>query len=150
LRWPAGHPSTVAAAGTGYWHTSGNQILDANNQPVRIAGINWFGMETANYAPHGLWTRGYKDMLDQIKANGYNTIRLPYANQLFDAGSTPNGIDFNKNPDLQGLTGIQIMDKIVAYSGQIGLRIFLDRHRPDSGSQSALWYTTQYSEQRWI
>jgi endoglucanase len=74
------------AAGEGYWHTSGNQILDANNQPVRIAGINWFGMETSNFAPHGLWTRGYKSMLDHIKSLGYNTLRLPYCNQLFDAG----------------------------------------------------------------
>src|SRR5262249_9112342 len=31
------------AAGTGYWHTSGRQILDSAGTPVRIAGINWFG-----------------------------------------------------------------------------------------------------------
>lgn len=149
-------PSAVLArangAGAGYWHTNGNQILDANNQPVRIAGINWFGMETANYAPHGLWTRDYKSMLDQIKGQGYNTIRLPFSNQLFDAGSIPNSIDFSngKNADLQGLSGVQIMDKLVAYAGQKGLRILLDRHRPDSGGQSELWYTGSYSEQRWI
>jgi aryl-phospho-beta-D-glucosidase BglC (GH1 family) len=133
----------------GYFHTSGNQILDANNQPVKISGVNWFGLETANYCPHGLWSRSYQSMMDQMKQLGFNTIRLPYCNQAFDSGSTPNSIDFNQNPDLQGLTAIQIMDKIVAYAGQIGLRIFLDRHRPDSGSQSALWYTAQYSEQRW-
>lgn len=145
-------PSTTQASGSGFWHTNGNQILDANNQPVRIAGINWFGMETANYAPHGLWSRDYKDMLNQIKAQGYNTLRLPYSNQLFDAGSTPNGIDFSggKNADLVGLNGLGIMDHVIAYSTQIGLRIILDRHRPDSGAQSALWYTSSYSEQRWI
>ena len=143
-------PHPAKAAGTGYWHTSGTQILDSNNQPVRIAGINWFGMETANYAPHGLWSRNYKDMLNQIQSLGYNTLRLPYSNQLFDAGSTPNGIDFNLNPDLQGLTGLQIMDKIIGYASQIGLRIILDQHRPDSGAQSALWYTSAYPESRWI
>ena len=89
-------------------------------------------------------------MLDQIKAQGYNTIRLPYSNQLFDAGSTPNGIDFEQNPDLAGLTGVQIMDRIVAYAGEIGLRILLDRHRPDAAGQSELWYTATYSEARWI
>ncbi|GHO42447.1 hypothetical protein KSX_06100 [Ktedonospora formicarum] len=140
----------VEAAGTGYWHTNGTQILDANNQQVRIAGINWFGLETANYAPHGLWTRNYKDMLDQTKSLGYNTLRLPYANQLFDTGSTPNGIDYSKNPDLQGLSGLQVMDKIIGYASQIGLRVILDRHRPDSGGQSALWYTSAYPESRWI
>lgn len=140
----------VSAAGAGYWHTSGRQIVDAANKPVRITGVNWFGFETTNYAPHGLWSRGYKDMLDQIASLGYNTIRLPYSNQLFDAGSTPNGIDFSKNSDLQGLSGIQIMDKIISYAGQKGLRIILDRHRPDANGQSALWYTAAYSEQRWI
>ena len=140
------------AAGTGYWHTSGSKILDSNNQQVRIAGINWFGFETSNYAPHGLWARDYKSMLDQVKSLGYNTIRLPYSNQLFDAGSAPNSINFYQmNADLQGLTtGLQVMDKIIAYGGSIGLRFILDRHRPDAGGQSPLWYTSAYSESRWI
>src|SRR5450631_1422704 len=143
-------PHHAQAAGAGYWHTSGNQILDSNNQPVRIAGINWFGFETANYVVHGLWTRNYQDVLTQIKGLGYNLIRLPYSNQLFDASSTPNSVDYVKNPDLQGLTGIQIMDKIISYGSSIGLRFILDQHRPDSGAQSALWYTSSYPESRWL
>ncbi len=142
----------ASAAGAGYWHTSGNKILDSNNQQVRIAGINWFGFETGNYVLHGLWARDYKATLDHIKSLGYNTIRLPYSNQLFDAGSTPNSINFYQmNAELQGLTtGLQIMDKVIEYGGSIGLRFILDRHRPDSGGQSALWYTAAYSESRWI
>ncbi|HXM54137.1 MAG TPA: cellulase family glycosylhydrolase [Candidatus Dormibacteraeota bacterium] len=144
--------SPAQAAGTGFWHTSGNLILDANNQPVRIAGINWFGFETANFTVHGLWTRDYKDMLNQIKSLGYNTIRLPYTNQDFVAGTMPNSIDFSsgKNTDLQGLNPLGVMDKIVAYAGQIGLKIFLDRHRPDSSQQTALWYTSAVPESKWI
>ncbi|HEU4391253.1 MAG TPA: glycoside hydrolase family 5 protein, partial [Blastocatellia bacterium] len=141
---------SVGGSGTGFWHTNGSQIVDANGQPVRITGINWFGMETSTFVPHGLWARNWSDMLDQVKSLGYNTLRLPYCNQAFDPGSIPNSIDFNRNPDLQGLNALQILDKIVVRAGQIGLRIFLDRHRPDSGSQSALWYTSQFSEQRWI
>ncbi len=143
---------TASAAGTGYWHTSGSKILDANNQQVRITGINWFGFETGNYVVHGLWSRDYKDVLNQIKSLGYNTIRLPYSNQLFDAGSAPNSINFwQMNADLQGLTtGLQVMDKIIAYGGSIGLRFILDQHRPDSGSQSPLWYTSAYPESRWL
>lgn len=141
------------SAPVGYYHTQGNQLLDANNRPVKLAGVNWFGMESANYAPHGLWTRGYKDMMDQMKALGFNAIRLPFSNQLFDAGSKPNGIDFSKNPDLQGLGGLGILDKIVAYAGQIGLKILLDHHRSDAGAGaevSGLWSTAAYPESRWI
>ncbi|NVI89908.1 cellulase family glycosylhydrolase [Actinomadura sp. BRA 177] len=143
-------PRAHAAAGTGYWHTSGRQLLDSNGQPVRMTGINWFGAETSNYSPHGLWTRNYKDMLDQMKGLDYNTLRLPYTNQLFDSGSAPNSIDYAKNPDLQGLDGLQILDKVIDYAGQIGIKVVLDRHRPDAGGQSALWYTDAYPESRWI
>lgn len=144
------NPLTVAAAGDGYWHTSGNQILDSNNQVVKIAGINWFGLETASFAPHGLWARSYKDMLDQVKNLGFNAIRLPYSNQALDAGSIPNGIDYSKNPDLKGLSALQIMDKVVDYSGQIGLKIILDQHRPDGNAQSSLWYSSNLSETKWV
>ncbi len=133
-----------------YLHTSGTKIVDSKGNVVRLTGLNWFGMETSNYCPHGLWARSMGSLLDQIKGLGYNCLRVPYCNQLFDSGSTPNGIDYNQNPDLQGLTGLQIMDKLVAGCQARGLKIILDRHRPDSGGQSALWYTGAYSEQRWI
>ena len=138
------------AAGDGAWHTRGNQILDENNRPVRIAGVSWFGLETSHYAVLGLEARNWKDMLDQIKSLDYNTVRLPYSSQLFDADSTPNRIDFAKNPDLRGLSGLEILDKLVGYSGDVGLKIILDRHRAEAAGQSQLWYTPAYPEQRWI
>jgi endoglucanase len=140
----------AAAATSTFWHTSGAQIVDASGTPVRMTGVNWFGAETANYTPHGLWTRGYRDMLDQMASLGYNTLRLPYSNQLFDSGVKPTSIDAVQNPDLQGLSGLQVLDKIIAYAGTKGMRVILDRHRPDSGAQSPLWYTSAYPESRWI
>ncbi|MEW5352476.1 cellulase family glycosylhydrolase [Streptomyces sp. 16-176A] len=149
----AGRESAAAgtAAGAGYWHTSGRQILDAAGNPVRIAGVNWFGFETGNHVVHGLWSRDYKSMIDQMKSLGYNTIRLPYSDDIFKAGTTADSINFNNmNTDLQGLSPLQVMDKIVAYAGQDGLKVILDRHRPDSGGQSALWYTSAVPESTWI
>ncbi|HEV2345276.1 MAG TPA: cellulase family glycosylhydrolase [Actinocrinis sp.] len=137
--------------GAGYWHTSGRQILDSNNQPVRIAGVNWFGFETSNYVAHGLWTRDYKSMMDQMKSLGYNTIRLPYSDDIFK-NTMPQSINYSggMNADLAGLNSLGVMDKIVAYAGTIGLKIILDRHRPDSSGQTALWYTSAVPESTWI
>jgi len=140
------------AAGAGYWHTSGRQILDASGQPVRIAGINWFGFETSNNVVHGLWSRDYKSMIDQMKSLGYNTIRIPYSDDIFKSGTVPNSIDFSsgKNADLQGLNSLGVLDRLVSYAGHDGLKVILDRHRPDSGGQSALWYTAAVPESTWI
>ena len=54
------------------------------------------------------------------------------------------------NTDLQGLTSLQVMDKIVNYAGSIGLKVILDRHRPDASRQTALWYTSAVPESTWI
>jgi endoglucanase len=112
--------------------------------------VNWFGLETGTFAPQGLWARSLDSMLDQITQTGFNTIRLPYSDDVFNPDDPPNGIDFHKNPDLQGLTGLQIMDQVVERAGQRGLKIILDRHRPTAQAQSELWYTPQVSEQKWI
>ncbi|MNZ39831.1 Endoglucanase E1 precursor [compost metagenome] len=141
---------SAAAANKDYYYTKGSQILDHSGKPVAWNGLNWFGFETANYAPHGLWTRNMEEMLDQAKEQGYNLIRLPYSNQMFDKGSAANGIDFNKNPNLKNKTPLQIMDYFIKEAGKRGFKIILDRHRPDANSQSELWYTSSYTEKRWI
>ncbi|MBV9747930.1 MAG: cellulase family glycosylhydrolase [Acetobacteraceae bacterium] len=135
----------------GFLSTNGNQIVGTDGTPVRIAAINWYGFETPNFAPTGLWAQNYKTIMNEMVQAGFNTIRLPWSDQLFDPGSTPSGIDYTLNPDLQGLTGLQIMDKIVAYAGQIGLKIILDHHRTSAGggaNANGLWYDSTYSAAR--
>lgn len=138
-----------------FFHTSGNQIVDISGKTVRVAGVNWFGFETSNYVVHGLWARGYKAMMNQMVQLGFNTLRLPYSNDIFNPANTPNGINFSLNPDLQGLSSLQVLDKIVAYAGQVGLRIILDHHSSmhDNHAGEELWYipgSSTYTEQAWI
>ncbi len=82
---------------------------------------------------------------------GFNTIRLPYSNQLFDPSSTPQGIDYQKNPDLQGLNGLadhgsdrrrgRASAACASSSTSTG---------PTPTRQSELWYTDALPESRWI
>jgi chitinase len=147
-----GNPGGSAGA-PGWLSTSGNQIIDSTGHSVQIAGVNWFGFEGTNLSPNGLWTRGYKDMMNQMASLGFNTIRLPFSSDMLHSTAAPQGIDFSKNPDLQGLTALQIMDKIVDYAGQVGLKIILDHHRSDPGagvSPNGLWYDAQHSQADWV
>lgn len=138
----------AATQNSGWLHTSGSKILKADNSEYVIKATSWFGMETDICAPHGLWTMSMDAGLDNIAGMGFNTIRLPFSNQCL-TGATKD-INYYQNPDLQGKTPLQVMDIFVAKSKAKGLNVILDRHRPDSGSQSELWYTSQYTEARWI
>jgi endoglucanase len=132
------------------YHTCGARILDDNGQPVQITGLSWFGMETGTYAPHGLWSRNWKAMLDQIALLGFNTIRLPFSDEAVAPGRRPQSISYDLNPDLAGKTSLEVMDALVQGASDRGLKIILDRHRPTSAAQSELWYTDAVAEERWI
>ena len=143
--------AATGGTGTGYLHTSGNKILDSTGATVRLTGLNWFGMETDNHTFHGLWAgkpATWTEQLDHMAALGYNTIRVPYTGSSIAAGVIPNSINTDTNPDLIGLTSMQILDKVVGYAGSKGMRIILDRHRPTTAGQTALWNTgvTEASE----
>lgn len=125
-----------------YFSTSGNQIINSFGDAVRIAGVNWFGFETIELVPHGLLERSYKSILDQTKSLGFNTLRLPYTNEMFQSSKTDLPINYDLNPDLQGLEPIEVMDMIVSYCTTVDLRIFLDRHACKAGNfiNEELWY----------
>jgi endoglucanase len=131
-------------------HTQNGKIVDARGKEVVLTGVNWFGLETETFAPHGLWSRNWGQMLDQMVKQGFNTLRLPFSNELFDPTSKPTQVDYALNPDLKGLTGPQLMDKIVKGATDRGMMVMLDRHRPTSQGQSNLWYTDKVSDERWI
>ncbi len=127
-----------------------SELVDTSGCQVQLTGVNWFGFETSTFAPHGLWARNLQDMLKQIASTGFNTIRLPYTNQLFDPANKPNGINYQLNPDLKGLQGLALMDRIVQGARNAGLKIILDRHDPTADQRPALWYTDRMPQARWI
>ena len=146
------------AQGTGYWHTSGNQILDSNGEAVRIAGINWYGFETTDYLAHGLWAQDYTTVLHTIKNLGFNVVRIPFSNQMVESNPVPTNYTTYANGQpanaaLAGQTALADLDTIVAYAGSIGLRVILDNHRSEAGNSNeanGLWYTSTYPQANWI
>ncbi|WP_423137456.1 cellulase family glycosylhydrolase [Microbacterium sp. HMH0099] len=142
-------PASAAESLPGWLKTDRAKIVTASGTPYTIRAANWFGLETPECAPHGLWAVTMEQALTDIAAMGFNTIRLPFSNQCL-AASSASAIDPNINPDLMTLTPLQLMDKVIERSRAHGLSVILDRHRPGSDAQSQLWYTSAYSEQRWI
>lgn len=149
---------TACGQGAGYWHTSGNKIIDSQGEVVRIAGINWYGFETTDYLAHGLWAQDYKTILNTIKSLGYNVIRIPLSNQMIESNPVPSNYTMYANGQpansaLVGQTALADLDTIVAYAGSIGLHVILDNHRSESGNNNesnGLWYTSAYPQANWI
>jgi endoglucanase len=154
---PPAEPATVpAVTEPGYLTTDGARLLDGRGNEVRLVAVTWFGFETPNFMPHGLWSRSLASMLDLIQSLGFVAIRIPFSNQFLDDGSKPNGFDPNANPDLTNVDALGLLDKVVDGAKARGLKIILDRHQakaaPDVSNDptEALWYNDAYPESRWI
>jgi aryl-phospho-beta-D-glucosidase BglC (GH1 family)/PKD repeat protein len=159
------HTASAQCAGTtGNWLTaSGTKLYDSKNKEVRLTGINWFGFETSNKAPHGLWSRDCKSMLMQIKGQGFNCVRIPYSNAILAPGATFNGV--STAPVADPYTGrmlnveegkltnpLDLLDLIVNYCQELNLKIILDNHSrvPDGYISEELWYTSGVPHSKWI
>ncbi len=137
----------------GFLHTEGNQIVDSSGNYVKLTGVNWFGSSGIGWSPNGLWAREWHSMMDQMKSLGFNSIRLDWSDAMLEPGRLPNNINYGLNPDLQGLSPLQIFDKVIDYAGKLGMKVILDHHRNEDGAGSnthGLWYTDMYPESKVI
>src|SRR5215467_13000325 len=73
-----GYSRTFAAPSIQGLHVSGNAILNGDNQPIRLLGVNRSGAEFACVQNKGIWDGPTDD--DSIKAMltwHINTVRIP-------------------------------------------------------------------------
>ncbi|GAC1510783.1 MAG: hypothetical protein NVS2B16_11290 [Chloroflexota bacterium] len=137
---------------SGYLHTQGSQIVDANNTPVRLAGVNWYGMDCDSMVPGGLDQQSLDSICQKVVALGFNSIRVPLSVQVVQDNPTIwNFLD--ANPALQGLSALEILDAIIQTAGGYGLKVILDNHRSEAGwstQSNGLWYTQPYPAPLWL
>lgn len=115
--------------------TSGNQIIRPGGETYRLKSINWFGAESDVFTPHGLWARNYKDIVDEIVAMGFNSVRLPFSGDICNETRQPStgAINYGLNDDLSGLSSIEVLDAVIDYISSKNLHIILDHHRRTAG-----------------
>jgi len=154
--------TTVAPSSSGFLHVEGSQLLDDAGHVARLTGVNWFGFETSNLSPHGLWARDYRSMLKQIRDVGFNSIRLPWCDAMLASGAKAASVNtYGADPydqtdpmngPLEGKSPIEIMDLMVEAAGELKLKIVLDNHsrKPDGYMEEQVWYSDAVSEEQWI
>ena len=147
--------STVpAVAASGGWSTNGAKILDPTGMEFIISGVNWFGFETRDAVGHGLWAQDYTFLLNTIKQDGFNTVRLPYSDEMWRTNPVPRA---GACAECKNKHSRDIMALLLNYGGSIGLHFILDNHRSNAGNsaqENGLWYlvagSSNFSESVWI
>lgn len=138
--------------GDDWLHTKGSQIVDAAGQPVWLTGVNWFGFNTGTNTLDGLWSVNLEESLARIAARGFNTLRIPISTELllqWKKGIYPQpNINAYVNPNLAGLTSLEVFDYFIAACRQMGLKIMVDVHSAKTdamGHIAPLWYSETFT-----
>ena len=145
LSIPSSH--SQAAASIQGLHVSGNQILNADNQPVRLLGVDRSGGEFACVQHNGIWDGPMDDASVQAMAAWQiNAVRVPLNE---DCWLDINGVD----PAYSGSIYRQAVGRYVNLLNSNGLIAILDLHwnapgtdlakgqqpMPDSDHAPAFW-----------
>src|SRR5579872_3989658 len=93
----------MATQSGGYLRTAGTKIVDSAGNPVRLAGVNWYGFDCDSMIPGGLGRTTIEETCGQIQSLGFNCIRLPYCVQAV-VENAPRTQYLDANPDLVGKT----------------------------------------------
>ena len=122
-------------------------------EKVSIKGLNWFGLETEVYGLHGLWSVSMTQLLDFVKANKFNALRIPLSMELIFGLDTLKctAINTSANPNLVNCTPGKLLDILVAESAKRGILVMPDIHRfVGTGVITELWYNNENPESKMI
>ncbi len=136
--------------------TKGRYIVDSSGRRVKLRSINWYGASDDYYVPLGLYTKHRDELAQQIVTMKFNSVRLPFANQLLSHKEPVVSHFLKANPDLLGKNPMEVFDSIIQSLTKVGLIVILNNHTSDAtwccsgNDNNGLWYNDQYSEERWI
>lgn len=119
--------------------TSGDHLVDANGRRVTLNAVSWYGAESPDFVPGGLNLSTPSAIAQLIRQLGFNAVRLPWSNQMFE--SQP--------------AALQIFDQVVDALAAERLMIILDNHNSNAewccgNDGNTLWENAAYPEASWI
>ncbi|WP_328475215.1 glycoside hydrolase family 5 protein [Actinoplanes sp. NBC_00393] len=158
-----GVPATPAhAAADPGWtaplSTRGRYIVDADGRRFKLRSGNWHGAsgtwsgsgdthhagEDSGRIPLGLDRAPLAAIVADFRALGLNSVRLPFSNEMLRDTVAVTDTAVAANPQLRGLTPLQVYDRVVAALTGAGLAVILNNH-----TNTTRWCCAVDGNERW-
>ncbi|MCS7286435.1 MAG: cellulase family glycosylhydrolase [Anaerolineae bacterium] len=123
------------------------------SEMINLYGLNWFGMETRDRAPHGLWTgRKVPEFLKQIRELGFTALRLPLSPQVLWPGY--DTASWAQNPGGYPSDAYAGLLYFLEEARKEGLYVLLDFHTYDPNRLGASLpgrpFGNGYTKENWL
>ena len=108
--------------------TQGRYIVDGDDKRFKLHSVNWYGASDELFVPGGLDKQNRSVIAQTIRKLGFNTVRLPYADELVTANPVIDYPLVAANPDLAGLHALDVFEAVVAALTDAGIGIVINNH----------------------
>jgi endoglucanase len=127
--------------------TRGRYVVDANGQRFKLKSGNWHGAsgtwlgvgdmnddanshygENSHNLPLAIQYVPISDILDSFEQLGINSIRLPFSNQMIHDNTTILSYWVTANPQLEGMTALEVYDACIKALTDRGFAVILNNH----------------------
>lgn len=110
------------------FHTSGRRIVDSDGHHVKLCSVNWYGASDVLFVPSGLDIRHRDDIAALVRRMGFNSVRMPYSDELVRSNPLTSPGLLAANPDLVGLRALDVFAAVVESLTGAGLAVIVNDH----------------------
>lgn len=108
--------------------TKGKHIVDQHGKRFKLHSVNWYGASDELFVPGGLDAQHRNVIAQTIKKLGFNSVRLPYADELVTKNPVIESHLVAANPDLAGLKALDVFEAAVSALTDTGLAVIINNH----------------------
>ncbi|RDW94966.1 glycoside hydrolase family 5 protein [Coleophoma crateriformis] len=109
-------------------HTQGRDILDAAGSRFKLASVNWYGGSDEQLIPGGLDVQHRDTISERIRALGFNSVRLPYSDEMVRSNPVIPADRLAANPDLYGAAALDVYTAVVESLTAAGVAVIVNNH----------------------
>eukprot|EP00440_Ansanella_granifera_P023927 gb/GFBE01025988.1/.p1 GENE.gb/GFBE01025988.1/~~gb/GFBE01025988.1/.p1 ORF type:complete len:529 (+),score=76.04 gb/GFBE01025988.1/:1-1587(+) len=135
----------------------GRFIINRHGQRFRLKGVNWYGASDVLHVVGGLDVQSLEVICETIRSLGFTVVRLPFSNEMLRSPVPEGAVNYEKNPRLQSLPAIAVLDEVIRCLGRHRVAVILNNHTTygefcGPPSQNSLWFdpTGPFSEKQWM
>ncbi|MCJ1356752.1 MAG: hypothetical protein MMC33_006748 [Icmadophila ericetorum] len=116
--------------------TRGRNIIDADGNRFKLLSLNWYGASDELFVVGGLDVQHRSSIASLIRSMGFNSVRLPYSDELVYTNPIIRADLLTANPDLIGGKALDIFTATVNALTDAGLAVIVNNHITQAG-----WFT---------
>ncbi|KAI1213861.1 glycoside hydrolase family 5 protein [Annulohypoxylon truncatum] len=108
--------------------THGRNIVDSTGRRYKLSSVNWYGASDELFIPGGLEVQHRSVIAATIRLLGFNSVRLPYSDEMVIKNPHILPHLLTANPDLMGSRALDVFQAVVEALTDAGIAVIINNH----------------------